>query len=67
MTNYLSVLFVAETILSSLSFYSAGSVLCSPDHPIRVTTRIEARVIVFNIDIPITVGFPVSDCLLFKL
>ncbi|XP_064382264.1 HBS1-like protein [Halichondria panicea] len=38
---------------------SIGSVLCSQDQPIRAVTRLEARVIVFNIDIPITIGFPV--------
>lgn len=37
----------------------SGSVLCSPDQPVRTTTRIEARIIIFNIEIPITVGFPV--------
>lgn len=39
---------------------STGSVLCSVENPVPVTTRVEARIIVFNIDIPITVGFPVS-------
>ena len=39
---------------------STGSVLCSVESPVRVATRVEARIIVFNIEIPITVGFPVS-------
>lgn len=38
---------------------NTGSVLCSLEHPTRGVTRLEARIIVFNIDIPITVGFPV--------
>lgn len=40
--------------------FSVGNVLCSLDHPVSVTANIEARIIVFNIEIPITVGYPVS-------
>jgi elongation factor 1 alpha-like protein len=36
-----------------------GSVICSPEYPISVTNLIRARIIIFNIDIPITVGFPI--------
>lgn len=42
---------------------SIGSILCSIQHPVRVTTRFEARVIVFNIEVPITIGYPVSQSL----
>lgn len=41
------------------SAISVGSVLCDPTEPIRVTSRIEARIVIFNIDIPITKGYPV--------
>ncbi|KAL3979839.1 cyclin G-associated kinase [Sarotherodon galilaeus] len=36
-----------------------GCVFCDPKEPIRVCTRFRARVLIFNIDIPITQGFPV--------
>ena len=48
-------LIVALYILYS----SIGNVLSSVENPAKVTSRIEARVIVFNIDIPITNGYPV--------
>lgn len=43
------------------SAISVGSVLCDPSQPIRVTCRIEARIVIFNIDIPITKGYPVGS------
>uniref|UniRef100_A0A669E0P4 HBS1-like protein n=1 Tax=Oreochromis niloticus TaxID=8128 RepID=A0A669E0P4_ORENI len=36
-----------------------GCVFCDPKEPIRVCTRFRARVLIFNIEIPITQGFPV--------
>ncbi|XP_031555843.1 HBS1-like protein [Actinia tenebrosa] len=36
-----------------------GSILCDPSFPVKSTTKIKARIIVFNIDIPITRGFMV--------
>ena len=38
-----------------------GSILCDPADPIKAASRFRARVVIFNIDIPITKGFPVSD------
>ncbi|CAH1255283.1 HBS1L [Branchiostoma lanceolatum] len=38
---------------------SVGSVLCDLANPIQAASRIKARVIIFNIDVPITKGFPV--------
>lgn len=38
---------------------NVGCILCDPAQPIRTTTCIQARIVVFNIDIPITNGFPV--------
>ena len=38
------------------SSVTSGMVLCDPSHPVPVTTRFQARVVVFNIDLPITKG-----------
>jgi len=38
---------------------SLGSVLCDPAEPIKATTKIEARIVIFNIDFPVTKGYPV--------
>ncbi|OQR79809.1 HBS1 protein [Tropilaelaps mercedesae] len=37
----------------------SGSVLCDPSDPIRVVTKFEAKVVIFNIDVPIIKGFSV--------
>ncbi|XP_074718678.1 HBS1-like protein isoform X9 [Strix uralensis] len=38
---------------------NVGCVFCDPKEPIKVCTRFRARVLVFNIEVPITKGFPV--------
>uniref|UniRef100_A0A3Q0SAW5 HBS1-like translational GTPase n=1 Tax=Amphilophus citrinellus TaxID=61819 RepID=A0A3Q0SAW5_AMPCI len=38
---------------------NVGCVFCDPKEPIRVCTRFRARVLIFNIEVPITQGFPV--------
>ncbi|XP_042908568.1 HBS1-like protein [Parasteatoda tepidariorum] len=38
---------------------SSGSMICSIENPVKVTSRFEARLVIFNISIPITKGFPV--------
>lgn len=38
---------------------TTGSFLCDPAVPIRVSTRFQARLVVFNIEVPLTRGFPV--------
>jgi len=38
---------------------TAGMVLCDPSQPVPVATRFKARVVVFNIEVPITKGYPV--------
>ncbi|KAL0083666.1 P-loop containing nucleoside triphosphate hydrolase protein [Phycomyces blakesleeanus] len=38
---------------------STGCVLCSPLHPVPVTSSFVAQIIVFDIKVPITSGFPV--------
>lgn len=36
-----------------------GSVICDPSEPIKTVTKFEAKVVIFNIDIPIIKGSPV--------
>ncbi|XP_028996747.1 HBS1-like protein isoform X1 [Betta splendens] len=38
---------------------NVGCVFCDPKEPIRACTRFRARILLFNIDVPITQGFPV--------
>ncbi|NXU52396.1 HBS1L protein, partial [Turnix velox] len=38
---------------------NVGCVFCDPSVPIKVCTRFRARVLIFNIEVPITKGFPV--------
>ncbi|XP_034999393.1 HBS1-like protein isoform X1 [Hippoglossus stenolepis] len=38
---------------------NVGCVVCNPKEPIRVCTRFRARILLFNIEVPITKGFPV--------
>lgn len=49
------------TSLSSFSFVSIGCVFCDPKEPIRACTRFRARILLFNIELPVTQGFPVSS------
>lgn len=42
-----------------VSNISNGFILCDINHPIPMTQRIQVRIIVFNIKIPITIGTPV--------
>lgn len=39
---------------------SIGNVLCDPHQPVPVSNKFEARIVVFNIAIPITKGYSVS-------
>ncbi|XP_044023985.1 HBS1-like protein isoform X1 [Siniperca chuatsi] len=38
---------------------NVGCVFCEPKEPIRVCTRFRARILLFNIEVPITQGFPI--------
>lgn len=50
----------------SFSTFRVGSVVCPPRSPVRCTTKLRARIIVFNIKVPITTGFMVSwNCVFF--
>jgi elongation factor 1 alpha-like protein len=39
---------------------SVGHILCDPVQPVPVTSHFEARIVVFNIKVPITKGYSVS-------
>ncbi|XP_019867339.1 protein HBS1 [Aethina tumida] len=38
---------------------SVGNILCDPQRPVPVAARFEARIVVFNVQVPITKGFSV--------
>lgn len=38
---------------------NVGCIICDPQNPIPVTTRFQSRILVFNVKVPITIGFPV--------
>uniref|UniRef100_A0A671S6W3 HBS1-like protein n=1 Tax=Sinocyclocheilus anshuiensis TaxID=1608454 RepID=A0A671S6W3_9TELE len=38
---------------------NVGCIFCDPKEPIRACTRFRARILLFNIEVPITQGFPV--------
>uniref|UniRef100_A0A6J0SJX7 HBS1-like protein n=1 Tax=Pogona vitticeps TaxID=103695 RepID=A0A6J0SJX7_9SAUR len=38
---------------------NVGCVFCCPKEPIKACTRFRARILIFNIEVPITKGFPV--------
>nr|XP_010963911.1 HBS1-like protein isoform X2 [Camelus bactrianus] len=38
---------------------NVGCVFCGPKEPIKACTRFRARILIFNIEVPITKGFPV--------
>ncbi|KAM6915413.1 HBS1-like protein [Xenentodon cancila] len=38
---------------------NVGCVFCDPKKPIRVCSRFRARILLFNIEVPVTQGFPV--------
>ena len=54
---------------------ASGSVICDADEPIKVTSHFVARVVVFNINFPLTQGYPLvfhlksynEPCVLKKL
>ncbi|KAI8896656.1 hypothetical protein BC833DRAFT_541144 [Globomyces pollinis-pini] len=40
---------------------SLGSVICDPAHPIPMTNKFRARILTFDLKIPLTIGVPVTD------
>uniref|UniRef100_A0A8C2DKG0 HBS1-like translational GTPase n=1 Tax=Cyprinus carpio TaxID=7962 RepID=A0A8C2DKG0_CYPCA len=41
---------------------NVGCIFCDPKEAIRACTRFRARILLFNIEVPITQGFPVRKC-----
>lgn len=39
---------------------SVGNILCDPQRPVPISTKFEARIVVFNVTVPITKGYSVS-------
>lgn len=37
-----------------------GNVLCDPQNSVPIASKFQARIVVFNLTVPITKGFPVS-------
>lgn len=50
-----------------MSTVGTGHVICHPESPIAVTQCFEARIVLFNIAVPITKGFPVNAALPFHI
>jgi len=60
----ISVGFAGDNVIVSLTGIditniSIGSILCDPLNPVETTTRLRARIVIFNISLPITTGYPV--------
>ena len=45
---------------------TVGVVLCDPAQPVRVTTKVQARIVIFSIDLPITKGYQVRKITLIN-
>lgn len=54
------LVFFSQKTRHYIHMCSTGSILCSIQHPMKVSTTFEARIILFNIEIPITLGYSVS-------
>lgn len=42
-----------------------GYILCDPQVPVPIALKFQARIVIFNVKVPITKGFPVSKLSLF--
>ncbi|XP_018325494.1 HBS1-like protein [Agrilus planipennis] len=51
----------AQVTLSGIEMQnvSVGNIICDPQNPVHVTTKFQARVVIFNIAVPITKGYSV--------
>lgn len=38
---------------------SVGNILCDPQKPVQVSSKFQARIVVFNVTVPITKGYSV--------
>lgn len=52
----------ASVTLSGVEIQNVGVgyVMCDPANPVQIACKFEARIVVFNVTVPITKGFPVS-------
>lgn len=58
--SLITITFSSLFFLNTYRFSSSvGDVLCDPEYPLRPITRFIARILVLDIRIPITKGFPV--------
>ncbi|XP_037698062.1 HBS1-like protein isoform X2 [Choloepus didactylus] len=53
--DHVSLMLVGMDIIK----INVGCIFCGPKEPIKACTRFRARILIFNIEIPITKGFPV--------
>lgn len=53
-----------STTLSGIEMHNVavGYILCDPQSPVQVSSKFQARVVIFNVTVPITKGFPVRLC-----
>lgn len=63
-SNSIATAFAGDQVTITLSGIDAanitvGSVICHPKDVVPIATRFQARIIVFNVKMPITNGFPV--------
>lgn len=61
--SYVSVVLVNIDVES----ICIGHVLCDVQHPIPVSNRFEAKIVLFDIIYPITKGYPVSNIFAFTI
>nr|XP_023020362.1 HBS1-like protein isoform X1 [Leptinotarsa decemlineata] len=59
-----SVVFAGDQVTATLSGIdmqnvSVGNILCDPQNPVQVVSKFQARIVVFNVTVPITKGFSV--------
>lgn len=45
--------------LSGIDVISVGNILCDVNNIIPISNRFQVRIVVFNVQVPITIGFPV--------
>lgn len=38
-----------------------GYILCDPQMPVPIASKFQTRIVIFNVTVPITKGFPVSN------
>lgn len=62
--------FAGDYVSVTISHYdqqnmAVGYVLCDPLSPVPTATKFEARIVVFNVTVPITRGFPVVIIFIF--